>query len=393
MANYFPYILAGLQHRKLRSWLTITGIIIGIASIIALISLSQGMERAIADQFSKLGTDIIQIAPAELRGPPTGELGLPNELIKVAESIKETDYANPLILNFASIGFKKEKELLFVNGYDTSLSGKGFLDADIAVEEGRLFSSGERNVAVIGNDVSRDTFDSDIRAKNSITIEDEKYRVIGVFEQTGSPLDDRVYISLDDAKDIFNQHETVNIIAVKMKPNVDMVAAQNNLQRALERKVDKETFDLFTPEQILEQFKTILGVLQIVLVGIAAISLLVGAIGIMNSMYTSVLERTREIGVMKAIGARNGDIFTIFVIESGIIGLVGGIGGIITGIGIAKGIEFVIIQTGFSLIHVTFSPILIFGGIIFSVIVGIISGTAPSIRASRLQPVDALRYE
>jgi len=132
--------------------------------------------------------------------------------------------------------------------------------------------------------------------------------------------------------------------------------------------------------------------MQVVLVGIAAISLIVGAIGIMNSMYTSVLERTREIGVMKAIGAKNKDILTIFLIESGLIGLVGGILGTVLGASLAVAVGPFSKNAGFTL-HITIEPFVILLGLLFAFVVGIIAGVLPAWQASKLKPIDALRYE
>ena len=160
----------------------------------------------------------------------------------------------------------------------------------------------------------------------------------------------------------------------------------------MKRKRDDTNFQVVTATQILEQINQVLGVMQFVLVGIAAISLVVGAIGIMNSMYTSVLERTKDIGIMKAIGARNSDILKIFLIESGLIGLVGGIFGILLGSAMALIIGQLSKNAGFSLI-IKIEPLVLIFGLLFAFVVGIISGILPAYQASRLKPVDALRYE
>ena len=142
----------------------------------------------------------------------------------------------------------------------------------------------------------------------------------------------------------------------------------------------------------MEQISQVLGIMQVVLVGIAAISLIVGAIGIMNSMYTSVLERTKDIGIMKAVGARNSDIMKIFLIESGLMGLVGGIFGTALGTIVALIVEKISSQSGFLLIIRIEYGLLLFG-LLFAFLVGMISGALPAYQASKLRPVDALRYE
>ena len=154
---------------------------------------------------------------------------------------------------------------------------------------------------------------------------------------------------------------------------------------------DDENFEIFTPEQLLQQLKTILGIIQVVLVGIAAISIIVGAVGITNSMYTNVLERTKDIGIMKSIGAKNSDILIIFLIESGMQGFIGGTIGIMLGVGIGKIVEYLAKISGFSLLKVPINPLILLGGLLFAVIVGLVSGYFPARQAAKLRPVDALK--
>ncbi|MEK6820731.1 MAG: FtsX-like permease family protein, partial [Nanoarchaeota archaeon] len=159
-------------------------------------------------------------------------------------------------------------------------------------------------------------------------------------------------------------------------------------------KEGQETFSVQTSSQLLESFNSIFAVVQAVFVGIAAISLIVGGIGIMNTMYTAVLERTKEIGTMKAVGAKNSDILLIFLFESGLLGLVGGAIGIGLGIGIGKAVEIIAQQQlGTPFLRASFSLTLILGALLFSFVVGSVSGVLPALQASRLKPADALRYE
>ncbi|MEM4247591.1 MAG: ABC transporter permease, partial [Candidatus Woesearchaeota archaeon] len=172
----------------------------------------------------------------------------------------------------------------------------------------------------------------------------------------------------------------------------------DNIEKAIRRdrhqKEGREDFSVQSSTELIESFMKVLFIIQAVFVGIAAISLLVGGIGIMNTMYTAVLERTREIGVMKAIGARNKDILALFLIESGFLGAAGGIIGIIIGSGISKIVEVAVnAQYGANTILAVFPPYLLVGALLFSFGVGAVSGLLPARRASKLKPVDALRYE
>ena len=158
-------------------------------------------------------------------------------------------------------------------------------------------------------------------------------------------------------------------------------------------KAGKEDLEIKTPQQLASSFTTILDIVNIVLIGIAGISLLVGGIGIMNTMYTAVLQRTKEIGVMKALGARNKHILLLFLIESGLYGLGGGIIGALLGIGFAKVVEALFVQFIGPLLVVEINYGLVSGVLLFSFIIGCLSGIAPAWRASKLNPVESLRYE
>ena len=182
--------------------------------------------------------------------------------------------------------------------------------------------------------------------------------------------------------------------AAGFKPEDVAERIKRELRQARGEKEGEETFRVQTAEQILESFQSIFGIVQAVLVGIASISLLVGGIGIMNTMYTSVLERTKEIGAMKAIGAKNSQILILFLFESGLLGLIGGAIGVGIGIGLAKSAEFITSNfLGTNLLQASLNPLIIFGALTFSFIVGSLSGILPAMQASLLKPADALRYE
>jgi putative ABC transport system permease protein len=184
-------------------------------------------------------------------------------------------------------------------------------------------------------------------------------------------------------------------VQVKKGFDPDKVAGdiKKYLRKSRGQKEGEEDFTVQTSEQLAESFSTVFTIVQVVLIGLASISLLVGGIGIMNTMFTSVLERTREIGVMKAIGARNSDIMKIFLIEAGLLCTIGGGIGIILGIGISKLIQYVAAQAGMGIIQAYFPWYLIVGALAFSFLVGTLSGIFPARRAAKLKPVDALRYE
>ena len=213
-------------------------------------------------------------------------------------------------------------------------------------------------------------------------------------EEIGNSQDDNsINIDFDTFREIFDAEDRVDAITATAKPGLDMDALKEKTERKLERARGDENFQVMTSANILEQVNSILGIVQFVLIGIAGISLLVGGIGIMNSMYTSVLERTKEIGIMKSVGARNSDILLIFLVESGFIGLIGGIFGVLLGTGMALAVGAIAKQAGFALLKIVIDYKILLFGLSFAFVLGMISGALPAYRASKLKPVDALRYE
>ena len=391
--EYWLYILNNMRRRKVRSWLTIIGIIIGIAAIVGLVTISQGMNNAVKAQFEKMGISSIRVVPAGLNGPPTGDMGLTMSLKDKIEGVNGVEYANPVLIDYATVEYNNEEQVVMINSYDTTLGGKAFLDTDLQVQEGRYFSSGEKGTVIIGTDIATDTFDNDISIKNNILINGEKFKVIGVLESSGTDADKRIYMSLEEAQVLFNKKEVVNVFVVQTTPGLDTEEVGKKIEQELLKSLQDEEFDVFTPEQLLKQIGAILGVIQLVLASIASISLLVGAIGIMNSMFTGVLERTQEIGVLKAIGAKNTNILSLFIMEAGVMATVGGIIGAMIGTAFAYMVQVGAELAGYNVFKVQLDPIFLLEVLLFSFMIGAIAGAIPAYRAALLKPIEALRYE
>jgi len=390
--EYLKLAINSIKHRKLRTGLTILGIIIGVAAIVSLISISQGLQFSIMEQFEKIGANRLYLAPKGSMGQTIQ--GLTTKDIDVIEKISEVDWTLAYLFFYdRKIKFGKKEEITSVLGLPTKDLDKKWEDMDINVIEGRMFSGGEKGKVIVGYKVSTEMFDPfEIHTNNKIEINDRKFTVSGIIEEIGNSQDDNtIYIPEEDFRDLFNIKETVHYVEIKIKQGKDVNEVADKIQRKLKRARNDENFEIFSPEQLMQQMQTILGIVQVVLVGIAAISIIVGAIGIANSMYTNVLERTKEIGIMKSIGAKNSNILTIFLIESGLQGLFGGMVGVILGIGIGKLVEYIAKISGFAMLKVPINPIVLIGGLLFAVIVGLISGYLPARQAAQLRPVDALR--
>jgi putative ABC transport system permease protein len=388
------FAVDSIKHRRVRAFLTVLGIVIGVAAIVALISLGNGLENAIAEEFSKMGKDVISIVPKGLRGPPTGSQGLNVDDVGVAEKVNGVEYVSPSLWKSAKLEVGMEEVFGQVVCYESGRIEELFEDTGNEVENGRLFSKGESRNVVLQNGLAKDGFNKELMVKSSILINEEKFRVIGVMKSSGSTSENNVIMSLEDCRELFDEKRAVSSITVKVMNGFKPESVADDIHDKLERYRDDENFEVYTSAQLLGQVSSMLGIVSAILSSIAAISLVVGGMGIMNSMYTNVLERTREIGVMKAVGAKNNQIMMVFLVEAGFYGLVGGFGGVILGVGVSKVVEVIASQLlGFGLLKIKVDLTVVGGVLLFSFLVGCLSGFLPSRRAAKMKPVDALRYE
>lgn len=401
--DFFLLSLNNLRRRKLRSWLTMIGIFIGIAAVVSLLSLGQGLQNYINKQFETLGGDKIIIQSKSL-GPPgsasSKSLILTSKDLKVIEDIRGVESIAGILMKSGLVTNKNEAQIVFTLGLDKDYFSLFENLGNYKVIEGRELADGDTFKVVVGyNHAYGDLWNKPIQLRDTLQIEGVDFKVIGVRGKIGNPFDDdALSIPKETMRGLLHIENEESQILVKtgQGTNPEDVAEviERRLRSSRNEKEDQETFQVSTSEQLLATFNNIFAVVQGVLVGIAAISLLVGGIGIMNTMYTSVLERTKEIGTMKAIGAKNSHILLIFLIESGLLGLIGGIIGVILGILLAKTAEYVAFAyIGSPLLRASLNPVIIIGALTFSFVIGTLSGVLPAIQASRLKPVDALRYE
>jgi putative ABC transport system permease protein len=404
MKDHFFLAFSNLRRRKLRSWLTMIGIFIGIAAVVGLISLGQGLQDAINEQFEQLGKDKI-IIQSKTMGPPgsatSDKLLLTSEDIKVIENVNGVEQVVGILMKASLVTFKKETEVSYALGIDPEKVDIFSSVQSFKIMDGRDLKEGDQFKVVVGYSHSTDDkiWKKGVEIGSTLLIEGQEFKVIGILGKTGDPYNDAsVYLPKETMKEIFNiQDEESEIVAkaeAGLNPEDVAETIKRKLRQARGEREGQETFEVQTSEQLLQTFSNIFGIVQAVLVGIAAISLLVGGIGIMNTMYTSVLERTKEIGTMKAIGAKNSDILQIFLFESGLLGLVGGAIGVALGTALGKGVEYfatVILDT--TLLRASISLELIVGALTFSFLIGSLSGVLPAMQAAKLKPADALRYE
>ena len=403
MNDYFLLAFNNLKRRKLRSWLTMIGIFIGIAAVVALISLGQGMQNAIEEQFEQLGSDKI-IIQSKGMGPPGSATGssliLTSKDLKVVENVRGVEWVSGYLMKQGQAKFKDEMGIGFAIGITPDDLERLIELSGLETTDGRLLRDGDKHKVVIGySHGSGDAWERGIKVGETILIENVEFKVVGILSKVGNPYDDGVlYVPKETLKELLGVEDEESQILVKVASGFDPADVAETIERKLRKyrgeKEDQQTFSVQTSEQLLESFQNIFGVIQAVLVGIAGISLIVGGIGIMNTMYTAVIERTKEIGTMKAVGARNSDILLIFLFESGLLGLVGGAIGIAIGYGLGKGAEYgASMALGTDLLQASFPLYLILGALGFSFVIGTLSGILPAMQAAKLKPADALRYE
>jgi len=407
----FKLALNILLHSKLRSWLTIIGIIIGIAAVVSIISISQGAQSNLEEQLGGLGADIITITQGYSNAQRPGNFmpggdtqstssssgkNLTSKDINVITSINNINYVMGQVSERADLTYLTKSLSVSVIGVDES-SWKHITTSTLS--SGRFLTNGDKLCVVIGGNLVN-SFDNPITLNSKVNIEGVSFRVVGILEEGRE-----VYIPINSAREILEDVGDKEFDSILVK--IEDIDISNETVTTITKKLmisrgildeKKQDFTVSSPTSRQETIKETMNTMTLFLGAIAAISLIVGAIGIANTMFTSVLEKTKEIGVMKSIGAKDKDILTIFLLNSGLIGLVGGIGGIILGVFGSGLISYFGSSTedmGMSrmLSNTAITPELLIFSLLFSVMVGMIAGAIPAYRASRLNPVEALRYE
>jgi putative ABC transport system permease protein len=383
----FRVALGALVANKLRSSLTMLGVVIGVAAVVVLVALGAGAKHEVEQQVEGLGSNIIIVVPGkfELGSAPTiSRLTLLGRVVgderRVAVSVASGE----------NVSVGRRETFVTVNGVNENVPN--VFDRPLA--RGDYITASDvdtrRRVAVLGSTVVRRVFGDVDPLGRQVSIAGVRFRVIGVFAPVGSTFgvdrDTEVHIPVTAAQRLFGV-DRIDALAVKAPRADDVEPLQGKLTAALRDKYDGEEFSAVTQTQILGTIGRILGLLTLVLAAIAGISLLVGGVGVSNIMLVSVRERTREIGLRKALGARQRDILLQFLIEAVLLCVVGGLIGIGLGVGSSLLVAAV---TPLPAVIAWWSPALAFT---VSAAVGVFFGVAPARRAGRLDPVVALRTE
>ncbi|MEK6942748.1 MAG: ABC transporter permease [Nanoarchaeota archaeon] len=396
------YALQNFRKRKLRSGLTILSILIGITAIFALLSFGIGMQRYVDTIADQSGRNKLFVQAKGIGAPGTDEnFFLSKEDVDFIKKVKGVDKITGMYMRAGEVMFKEQKKYPFLMGLETDEID--FIEETFATEiiKGRSLKKGDLDKVILGYNYQFEDkiFKNAIHVGDKISIDGKTFEVIGFYKEVGNPQDDtNVYITMEGFEILHPaSKDKFGFIILSSQKDTTPPELSKSISEKLRKFKDqdkgKEDFFVQTFEDALATFTTVINVINGMLVLIALISMVVAFVNIMNTMYTSIIERTKEIGVMKAIGARNNDILMIFVVEAGLIGLIGGALGVFLGFLISSAGGSIAAANGFALLKPAFPLSLIIGCLLFSLFVGAAAGFLPARRASKLRPVDALRYE
>jgi len=396
--------LRAIGANKMRSILTVLGVMIGVAAVIAVVSLVQGMQYQISSQLENIGGTFVRIVPDFSRSRGNPFLPIPQLTFEDAEAIAKAPAVSAVTPVFIGNVALKAAD----TRHDTTLYAVNQSYPDIAhqyVDRGRFFTAldeeAKKRVAVIGAEAAR-SLNLDNPVGKEIRIENNNFTVVGMMEKRGAMLgndpDDVIYIPFATAQVLYGPDQMKHLpilMQVRNREEIDLASSEvKDILRARHhlKKGEPDDFQINSQEEILKTVSKIMNTTTGIMGGVVGIALLVGGIGIMNIMLVSVTERTREIGVRKAIGARRYDVLIQFLIEAVTLSGIGGCIGIAGGYGAAsavrlilkKWIEFPPVHTPFWAIALAFS---------FCAVLGVIFGIYPAAKASKLDPIEALRYE
>lgn len=385
-----------IRERRTRSILTVLGIAVGIAAIVALMSVGYGMEEAITSELT-VYADVIAVFPGKITGPRYVELGgFTDRDVRDVQRIGGIKSIATMTYDAAEVEYRNKRVPIFIIGGDTKELGSFYLEP-VGLKEGRWLRENDYKACVIGYRVANEFFSEKVHVNDKLVINGKKFIVVGIFEK-GSMLyandvDPHIFLTLRATKEVLQTHEIKHIL-VRVYNIEEAEAIAGEIKERINANHGLDDFaTAMTMGSVIDQIGTVFTIIRGVLVGIAAIALVVASTGIMNTMLMSVMERTHEIGVMKAIGAKDSDILSLFLLESSMVSLVGGAVGCGFGVIVAEVISFCASTAlGIEMTAVV-KPAVLFGGIAVAMVVGVLSGLYPARNASMMSPVEAVRYE
>lgn len=392
--------IADFGKNKGRTFLTSLGILIGVMSVVLLMAAGAGLKVYIEKQFESIGSNLLYIMPGNifgeggtgLRGADAGMQPIFEErdIIKL-KRISEIEFVVPYYQKVVRAAYSGESKFITLNG----TSEDAFAASNFTIQYGSLFTASENSsrskVAVLGSKIAEDLFgDASIALDKKIKIDDQLFKVIGVLQSKGGgglggpSFDDYIYIPYKTAY-IFNTDKKFIQLLIKVRDDQTIPQTKESIKNTLLDRFKVDDFSVVESTEILNTISSIFGIMNVVLVAIAAISLVVGGIGILNIMYVTVSERIKEIGIRRALGARRNDILWQFLAEAVVLSLFGGI------MGLVLSFLVVLIMQNFFPAYISWQSMLLAMGT--SSLIGVVFGVFPAKKAADLSPIDAIRYE
>lgn len=400
LKNFFLLVLKSARYRPLRSWLTIVGIVIGVMLVVVIFALSSGVKNVLSNLLQSFGSELVFVLPGKETNPLAGFFGgqrFNEDDLMNLEKIPGVEFVVLADVGVLNVEYKGEKKSSMVHGIPWKQFRTIFEESQgVRMREGVWPTHDDSRDIVLGYLVADKLFKNPVRVGDEIVIKSKRMRVAGIFGPMGSQEDDNsFYTSLDTFHALTGKGPGAISAFAKVQRGADIDLVGRQIKFELSRQEEVRDFSVLTPSRANALVGTIIGVVEFVLFVIALVSLLVGAVGVMNTMYTSVLERTRYIGIMKAIGASRDAILSLFLIESGVIGLVGGVMGVVFGILVAYGIGVLAERFGinglFSFGALDFFELFVV--LVITFITGVLAGFFPARSAAQMEPAEALRYE
>jgi len=394
MSEVLTIAINNLKSQKLRTALTLLGIVIGIGAIIGLITVSDGLENYLFESMEGLGSNRIMIMPGSMGSAMSmaAPFFFDDDDVDLISSVSGVKATGGMSYGMGVLDSRGETFVVNIAGLNSETFQDLYDGMGIALSDGKWPDNYRPGDLMIGSRIHTGTFKRDVNVRDRVEINDIPFTITGVFEEVGNPEDDRnIYMDSEDWSEVMGVPVQYMMIMAATVEGTDPLDIAEDIERKMLRRYDEDEFSITTFDQLLEQMSQVMGILTIVLSGIAGISLVVAGIGIMNTMLMAVMERTKEIGIMKAVGANRNQILIIFLVETVIISLLGGVCGVLLGFAISKGVEAAAASYGLKLI-VRLTPRVISLGIGFALLVGLLSGIYPAWKAAKMNPVDAIRY-